>query len=135
MWWMRPPPRRDGRRCLEREAFKPDDRWVLATKFQNPMDPKDPNSGGGGRKWIAYEIDASLARLKTHIDVYYLHRDDIETPLEETVDAMGTLIREGKIRYWAVSNFAGWRISELLLEAAGTVDFHRARMHPIGRRT
>ena len=62
------------------------DRWVLATKVQNAMNPKDPNSGGGGRKWITYEIDASLSRLKTdYVDVYYLHRDDLETPLEETV--------------------------------------------------
>jgi len=59
-------------------------------------------------------VEDSLARLKTHIDVYYLHRDDPETPLEETIDAIGILIRSGKIRHWAVSNFAVWRISEII---------------------
>ncbi len=51
-------------------------------------------------------MEESLARLKTgYIDLYYLHLDDLATPLEETVDAMGTLVREGKIRHWGVSNF------------------------------
>jgi aryl-alcohol dehydrogenase (NADP+) len=91
------------------------DRWVLATKVQNAMIPQDPNSGGGGRKWITYEIDASLARLKTdYIDVYYLHRDDLETPLEETVATLGDLIRAGKVRYIGLSNFDGWRIAEFV---------------------
>ncbi|MGZ5167904.1 MAG: aldo/keto reductase [Burkholderiales bacterium] len=91
------------------------DRWVLATKVQNAMMPNDPNSGGGGRKWITYEIDASLARLKTdYVDIYYLHRDDLETPLEETVATLGDLIRAGKVRYIGLSNFDGWRIAEFV---------------------
>jgi aryl-alcohol dehydrogenase-like predicted oxidoreductase len=91
------------------------ERWVLATKVQNAMNPNDPNSGGGGRKWITYEIDASLARLKTdYVDVYYLHRDDLETPLEETVATLGDLIRAGKVRYIGLSNFDGWRIAEFV---------------------
>ena len=91
------------------------DRWVLATKVQNAMVTKDPNSGGGGRKWITFEINASLARLKTdYVDVYYLHRDDLETPLEETVATLGDLIRAGKVRYIGLSNFDGWRIAEFV---------------------
>jgi aryl-alcohol dehydrogenase-like predicted oxidoreductase len=91
------------------------DRWVLATKVQNAMIPSDPNSGGGGRKWINYEIDASLSRLKTdYIDVYYVHRDDLETPLEETVATLGDLVRAGKVRYIGLSNFDGWRIAEFV---------------------
>jgi aryl-alcohol dehydrogenase-like predicted oxidoreductase len=88
-------------------------RWVLATKVANPMGD-DPNRRGTGRKWIMAAIDESLARLGTdYVDIYYLHRDIEETPLEETVTAMGDLIRAGKIRYFGVSNFRGWRIAEL----------------------
>ena len=91
------------------------DRWVIATKVQNPMIPSDPNSGGGGRKWIVYEVEQSLKRLKTdYIDVYYLHRDDLETPLEETVATLGDLVRTGKVRYIGLSNFDGWRIAEFV---------------------
>ena len=65
------------------------ERWVLATKVQNTTIPADPNSGGGGRKWMTFGLDASLKRLATdYIDVYYLHRDDLETPLEETVSTL-----------------------------------------------
>jgi aryl-alcohol dehydrogenase (NADP+) len=90
-------------------------RWVLATKVQNRMIPGDPNSGGLGRKWMMHEIDASLRRLKTdYVDIYYLHRDDPGTPLEETVRAMGDLVRAGKVRYCGLSNFQGWRIAEIV---------------------
>src|SRR5258708_9818995 len=95
--------------------IKPDrERWVLATKVANPMGD-DPNRRGTGRKWIMRAIDESLARLGTdYVDIYYLHRDIEETPLEETVGAMGDLIRAGKIRHFAVSNFRGWRIAEVM---------------------
>ena len=91
------------------------DRWVLATKVQNTTLKDDPNSGGLGRKWMTFEIEASLKRLGTdYVDIYYLHRDDLETPLEETVATMGDLIRAGKVRYFGLSNFDGWRIAELV---------------------
>jgi aryl-alcohol dehydrogenase-like predicted oxidoreductase len=91
------------------------ERWVLATKVQNAMIPTDPNSGGGSRKWMMYEIDASLKRLATdYIDVYYLHRDDPDTPVEETVATIGDFIRTGKMRYFGLSNFDGWRIAEIV---------------------
>ena len=94
-------------------------RWVLATKVANPMpgpDGKDdPNRRGTSRKWIMQAIDDSLARLDTdYVDVYYLHRDILETPLAETVRAMDDLARAGKIRHWGLSNFRGWRISEVM---------------------
>ena len=90
------------------------DRWVLATKVANPMGD-DPNRRGTSRKWIMQAIDESLARLGTdYVDIYYLHRDIEETPIEETVGAMGDLIRAGKIRHFGVSNFRGWRIAELV---------------------
>ncbi|MGZ5033287.1 MAG: aldo/keto reductase [Usitatibacter sp.] len=88
------------------------DRWVLATKVANPMGD-DPNRRGTGRKWVMRAIDESLARLGVdYVDIYYLHRDPGAVPMEETVAAMGDLIRSGKTRYWGVSNLRGWRIAE-----------------------
>jgi aryl-alcohol dehydrogenase-like predicted oxidoreductase len=109
---------------LTGKLIAPDrDRWVLATKVANPIPAPgisnpggdDPNRRGTGRKWIMAAIDESLERLGTdYVDIYYLHRDIEETPLEETVAAMGDLIRAGKVRYLGVSNFRGWRIAELV---------------------
>ena len=79
------------------------------------MDAKIKNNGGSSRRWILAECDASLKRMALdHIDIYYLHRDDPRTPLDETVQAIGELIRAGKIRYFGVSNFRGWRIAEVV---------------------
>jgi len=89
-------------------------RWVLATKVGNVMTRK-PDDGGLSRRWIMQACDASLKRLATdHIDIYYLHRDDEDTPLAETIDAIGDLTRAGKIRYFGVSNYRGWRIAEVV---------------------
>ena len=94
------------------------DRWILATKVGNAMKGDGngaPFTGGASRRWILAACDASLRRLRTdYIDIYYLHIDDAGTPLDETVAAMGTLIDSGKIRYFGVSNFRGWRIAELV---------------------
>src|SRR5689334_2812436 len=88
------------------------DRWVLATKVANPMGD-DPNRRGTGRKWVTRAIEESLARLATdYVDIYYIHRDPGDVPMEETVGVMGDLIRAGKIRHWGVSNLRGWRIAE-----------------------
>jgi aryl-alcohol dehydrogenase-like predicted oxidoreductase len=93
-------------------------RWILATKVGNVMpgdENRRPHTGGLSRRWIIHACDASLARLRTDfIDVYYLHIDDAKTPLAETVAAMGALIAAGKIRYFGVSNFRGWRIAEIV---------------------
>jgi aryl-alcohol dehydrogenase-like predicted oxidoreductase len=89
-------------------------RWVLATKVANPMGD-DPNERGTSRRWVLRAVDASLQRLATDwIDVYYLHRDDESTPMEETVAAMAHLVEAGKIRYWGLSNFRGWRIARIV---------------------
>jgi aryl-alcohol dehydrogenase-like predicted oxidoreductase len=91
-------------------------RWILATKVGNVL-TKKPHDGGLSRRWVLAACDGSLRRLATdYIDIYYLHRDDPDTPIAETVGACGDLIRNGKIRYFGISNFRGWRIAEVVSE-------------------
>ena len=88
--------------------------WVLATKLGNAMSPR-VNEGHYSRSWMLREIDASLQRLQTdHVDILYLHRDYNGMNLEEPLRALDAMLRAGKIRYWGVSNFRGWRIAELV---------------------
>jgi aryl-alcohol dehydrogenase-like predicted oxidoreductase len=87
--------------------------WVLATKLANPMGP-GPNERGLSRKWIMQATEASLKRLGTDvIDITYLHKEDHQTPMSETVRALGDLIAQGKLRYFGVSNHRSWRIAEI----------------------
>lgn len=89
------------------------DDWIIATKFSNPM-ASGPNGGGQSRKWIMRSVEDSLRRLGTdHIDLLYFHRAVFDAPLREAVRAIGDLIRQGKLRYFGVSNFRGWRIAEV----------------------
>jgi aryl-alcohol dehydrogenase-like predicted oxidoreductase len=93
------------------------DRWIVATKAGSalPAIAGAPHTGGLSRRWLVQACDASLARLATGwIDIYYLHKDDLRTPIEETVGTIGDLIRAGKIRYFGVSNYRGWRIAEVI---------------------
>ncbi|QMV65583.1 aldo/keto reductase [Pseudomonas berkeleyensis] len=90
------------------------DDWVLASKVGMGQADGHANRNGLSRKHILRSIDASLRRLGTdYLDIYYLHREDNQTPLEESVSAIGDLLRQGKIRYWGVSNYRGWRIAEI----------------------
>ena len=97
------------------DVVRPDrDHWILATKVANPMG-EGPNDRGLGRAYMTRALDASLKRLGLDwIDIYYLHKDDTETPLAETLQAMGDFIRAGKVRYFALSNFRAWRIAEVM---------------------
>jgi len=90
--------------------------WVVATKFGFPTAATaGPNQQGQSRKWIFDSVEASLKRLGTdHIDLLYFHRAIPGLQLEEGVRAVGDLIRQGKIRYFGVSNFRGWRIAEVV---------------------
>jgi aryl-alcohol dehydrogenase-like predicted oxidoreductase len=88
--------------------------WVLATKLGNKMSER-PNESHYSRSWMVRECDASLQRLGTdYIDIYYLHRDYNGTELEEPLRAIDALLRAGKIRYWGLSNFRGWRVAEMV---------------------
>jgi len=90
------------------------DHWVLATKVGNPMGD-GPNRRGLSRRWLMRAIDGSLARLGTdHVDIWYLHREDHDTPLAETIGAVADVIRAGKVRYLGVSNHRSWRIAEIV---------------------
>ncbi len=87
--------------------------WILATKIGNKMSDA-PNESRYSRTWMARECEASLQRLGTDaIDIYYLHRDFNGMDLEEPLRGLEQLLRAGKIRYWGVSNFRGWRIAEI----------------------
>ena len=89
-------------------------RWIVATKVANPMSP-DPNERGLSRRWVLQEVDNSLRRLGTDwIDLYYMHRDDEQTPIEETLSTFARLIETGKIRHYGVSNFRGWRVARVI---------------------
>ncbi|MGB8416880.1 aldo/keto reductase [Paraburkholderia sp.] len=90
------------------------DSWVIATKFGYPT-TQGPNEQGQSRKWIIQSVEASLKRLGTdYIDILYFHRALLDAPLEEGVRAIGDLIRQGKVRYFGMSNFRGWRIAEIV---------------------
>jgi aryl-alcohol dehydrogenase-like predicted oxidoreductase len=82
---------------------------VLATKFGIVRDPADPvGRGQNGRpEYVRAACEASLRRLDIdHVDLYYLHRVDPATPIEETVGAMADLVREGKVRFLGLSEAA-----------------------------
>jgi aryl-alcohol dehydrogenase-like predicted oxidoreductase len=82
------------------------DRVVLATKVGSDWGD-GPNESGLSRKHIMWQVSESLRRLETdHIDIYYMHRFDPQTPLEETLKTFDDLVREGKVHYVACSNFS-----------------------------
>lgn len=84
-------------RALRRFAARED--YVLATKVFFPMSDR-PNDSGLSRKHILASVDASLKRLATdYVDLLVIHRFDPQTPIEETVDALDTVVRAGKVRY------------------------------------
>ncbi len=86
----------------------------LATKVGNRMG-EDPEDQGLTRAAMRKSIDASLRRLGTdYVDLYYLHQPDWDTRIEDTLAAMEELVREGKVRYPAVSNYASWQIVQML---------------------
>ncbi len=87
---------------------------VLATKVRGKMG-EQPEDVGLKRPAIRRAIDDSLERLGTdYVDLYYLHQPDCDTPIEETLATMEDLVREGKVRYSAISNYAAWQVVKIL---------------------
>jgi aryl-alcohol dehydrogenase-like predicted oxidoreductase len=85
------------------------DKAVIATKFTFGTEQGNPNAGGNGRKNIYASLEASLKRLGTdYIDLYYLHSWDMITPVEEVLYTLTDLVREGKIRYYGLSDTPAW---------------------------
>jgi aryl-alcohol dehydrogenase-like predicted oxidoreductase len=86
----------------------------VATKFGHPQ-TLGPSELGGSRNTILAQVEASLKRLGTdYIDLYYIHWPDTQTPVEETLRALDDLVRSGKVRYMACSNFAAWQLCEAI---------------------
>lgn len=87
---------------------------VITSKVYNPMS-EDVNARGLSRKHIMKAVEDSLRRLQTdYIDIYFLHGFDSCTPLEETLRVLEDLVKQGKILYPAVSNFAAWQTAKAL---------------------
>jgi 1-deoxyxylulose-5-phosphate synthase len=101
------------------------DKVVLASKFSFPR-KSGPNSWGASRYQLMQAVDASLRRLQTdHIDLYYTHRWDASTPIEETLRALDDVIRMGKVRYIGASAYASWQLAHanVLAEMKGWTAF------------
>jgi 1-deoxyxylulose-5-phosphate synthase len=99
------------------QDFVPREEVVIATKVHGQMRP-GPNGGGLSRKAIIAELDASLRRLRTdYVDLYQIHRWDYSTPIEETLEALHDVIREGKVRYIGASSMYAWQFSKALYVA------------------
>lgn len=91
--------------------------YVLASKVYFPV-AEGPNRGGLSRKHILAACDDSLRRLgHDYIDLYQVHRWDHHTPIEETLEALDSLVRAGKVRYLGASSMAAWQLSKALHRA------------------
>lgn len=107
------------------------DRVLLATKVRFPTGD-GPNDRGLSRWHIIRECEKSLKRLKTDvIDLYQVHEWDGQTPLDETLEALDTLVRQGKIRYVGCSNYSAWHLMKALAtsDARGYQRFVSQQIH------
>jgi aryl-alcohol dehydrogenase-like predicted oxidoreductase len=98
--------------ALLRELFGSREEYVVATKVFYPMSDR-PGDAGLSRKHVLAAADASLRRLGTdHIDLYQIHRWDDATPIEETMEALDSLVRAGKVRYLGASSMWAWQFAK-----------------------
>ncbi|MBQ1121115.1 aldo/keto reductase [Streptomyces sp. A73] len=96
------------------------ERLLLSSKVRMPVGD-GPNDQGLSRHHILSQVEGSLRRLGTdHLDIYHVHEWDGLTPPEETMEALDSLVRAGKVRYLGVSNYSGWQ----LMKALGAADAH-----------
>ncbi|MFC4333957.1 aldo/keto reductase [Salininema proteolyticum] len=102
------------------------DRAIVSTKGGLPF-VSDPADAGSSRRWLTKAVEGSLRRLRTdHIDLYQLHAFDAFTPVEETLETLDSFVRQGKIRYIGVSNYAGWQLMRMI----GTAE-NRGLVRPV----
>lgn len=88
---------------------------IIATKFAYLPGSGPHNEVGASRHYIMKAVDASLKRLNMdYIDLYYSHKPDPTTPIEETLRALDDLVKAGKVRYIGCSNYSAWQLSEAL---------------------
>lgn len=86
---------------------------VIASKFGRGKSAPIHKGAPGGRRYVRRAVEASLRRLGTdYLDLCLLHRPDLITPIEETLEAMSELVTEGKVRYIGSSNFSAWQVTE-----------------------
>ena len=102
-------------RALKAHARR--DQIVIATKAFYPL-TDEPNAHGLSRKHLLHAIDASLQRLGTdYVDLYQIHRFDYTTPIEETVDVLHDIVKDGKARYVGASSMYAWQFAKMLQTA------------------
>lgn len=103
-------------------------RALIATKVLGRMKPGDPSSGGLSRKHIKQAAEASLRRLKTdRLDLYMPHGFDPEVPWEESLEAFGRLVEDGKVRAFGCSNFSGPNLAAALGLPGPDVNFNQVQ--------
>jgi aryl-alcohol dehydrogenase-like predicted oxidoreductase len=108
-------------RWLQKQGPTGRRRFVVATKAVGKVGPNSWDQGAS-RKHLLDAIDASLKRLQTdHVDLYQLHSDDRETPLEESLEALDIIVKSGRARYIGVSNFLAYRLARAL----GKAELHK----------
>ncbi len=96
------------------KQFAQRDQIILATKVYNPVG-EGPNDRGLSRKHIMDAVEASLRRLGTdYVDLYQIHRWDSETPIEETLETLNDIVRQGKARYIGASSMYAWQFAKAL---------------------
>lgn len=124
-------------RVLKRDLAPYRDELILSTKAGNPIGPS-PYHRGGSRKSLLTSLDNSLRDLSTdHVDIFYSHRHDPTTPLEETVGALVSAVQQGKALYAGISNYAPGPAAEaatLLRRAGVPLLVHQPRYSIFDRR-
>lgn len=101
---------------LLKKAGWPRDTWLVSSKVFFGAERKGPNQVGLSRKHVMEACEASLQRLQVdYLDLYFCHRPDPDTPVEETVRAMNDLIAQGKVLYWGTSEWGAQELSEAYL--------------------
>lgn len=104
----------ESEKILGRLIHNHRDDVVIATKVFSPM-REGVNNKGLGRRHLIKALDESLQRLSTdYIDIYYAHSFDESTPLEETLSTLDNFVKQGKIRYIGLSNFAAWQVMKAI---------------------